>query len=169
MNRFVAIDVEIASRTPVHICAIGVVRIDGGQETASLQSHVRTKGPIRFTRIHGLRAADLRDAPEWPAVWANVLPLLAGIDVVVAYHAEFDRGAVLSNCARHGIRLPRLRFVCAAELAERRLGRRLDLESSMAALGLVFPGRPHDPLSDARAAAAITLACMTAAGDDATV
>jgi inhibitor of KinA sporulation pathway (predicted exonuclease) len=44
-------------------------------------------------------------------------------------------------------------------MIEARCGRRLDLRAALDVLGLPFPGRPHDPLGDARAAAAIALAC----------
>jgi hypothetical protein len=37
--------------------------------------------------------------------------------------------------------------------------RRLNLQDSLDFLSLPFPGQPHDPLADARAAALIALAC----------
>jgi DNA polymerase III epsilon subunit-like protein len=84
------------------------------------------------------------------------------IRLVVAFNAPFDRAAILTMCAQSALRLPRMSFVCAARMVESRLGQRLDLRGSLEALGLPFPGRPHDPLADARAAAAIVLACQAA-------
>jgi DNA polymerase III epsilon subunit-like protein len=78
---------------------------------------------------------------------------------LVAYRAMFDRGAILAMSARHGIRLPHLHFTCAAELVETRLGKKIELSEALQALGLSFQGRHHDPLTDARAAAAVALAC----------
>lgn len=158
-DRFVAIDVEIASRSPMQICAIGAARFELGRETEYYQSLVQVRGPIRFTNIHGLTAADLADAPAWPNAWQGVLSVLGGIDMVVAFRASFDRGAILAVSARHGVRLPHLRFLCAAEMMKTRRGCELNLSGSLELLGIPFPGRPHDALSDARAAAAIAIAC----------
>jgi DNA polymerase-3 subunit epsilon len=159
LDRFVALDVEAASRTPPRICAIGISRYEFGRETAAYSSRVRVEGRIRFTDIHGLTASDLRNAPAWPEVWAKVAALLGNIQTVVAFRAAFDRAAILSVSARHGVRLARLRFVCAADLMERHFGITASLEESLRYLDVPFPGRPHDPLADARAAAAIVLRC----------
>lgn len=161
MDRFVALDVEIASRSPMRICAIGAARFELGRETRSYRSFVQAKAPIRFSRIHGLTSIDLAGAPSWPVVWNDLLKVLGDIHTVVAFRASFDRGALLAMSAHHGIRLPRLRFVCAAELMGARYGSRVDLSESLAVLGLRFPGSPHEPLADARAAALIALACTT--------
>jgi DNA polymerase III subunit epsilon len=159
MNRFVAIDVEIASRSPIRICAIGAARLESGQETNSYCSLVGVDGHVGFTHIHGLTAADLAGAPSWSEAWQGVLAVLGDIQTVVAFRASFDRGAILAMSGRHGVRLPRLQFVCAAEMMKARYGCQLSLRASLQVLGLPFPGRPHDPLADARAAAAIAVAC----------
>ena len=159
MDRFVAIDVEISSRSPPRICAIGAARFERGVETRAFCSLVQVDGPIRFSRIHGLTWADLVGAPGWPTAWKGVLDVLDDIRTVVAFRASFDRGAILAMCARHGLRLPRLHFVCAAAMMETRYGCRLNLSESLLVLGVPFPGRPHEPLADARAAAMIALAC----------
>lgn len=157
-----AVDVEIASRSPMRICAIGAVRVEHGRETRSYRSLVYAKGPVRFTQIHGLTAIDLVHAPAWPAVWRDLLVVIGEIGLLVAFRASFDRGAILAMCAHHGVRLPRLRFACAAAMIEKQYGKKLDLRTSLDLLGLPFPGTPHEPLADARAAAAIALACTPA-------
>jgi DNA polymerase-3 subunit epsilon len=160
MDRFVAVDVEVASRLPIRICAIGAARFESGQETMSYSSLVAVDSDrVRFTHIHGLTAADLSGAPSWPQVWRNMLPVLHDIRTIVAFRATFDRGAILAMSGRYGVRLPQVQFVCAAEMMEVRYGRRLSLKESLEVLGIPFPGRPHDPLADARAAAAIAIAC----------
>jgi DNA polymerase-3 subunit epsilon len=166
LDRFVALDVEIASRSPLTVCAIGVGRFESGRETAYYQSLVRFTGPVRYTDVHGLTRADLRDAPPWPLVWRRFLEVLGDNRVVVAYRAKFDRAAVMTMCARYTLRMPPIRFVCAAKTYEEHAGRPADLVSALRSLRIPFPGRPHDPLADARAAAAImlTLQSQTAGG-----
>jgi DNA polymerase-3 subunit epsilon len=159
VNRFVAIDVEISSRSPIRICAIGAARFELGEETKSYSSLVAVDGHVRFTHIHGLTAADLSSAPSWPRAWQGVLDVLGDIQEVVAFRASFDRGAILTMSGRHGVRLPRLRFACAAEMMKTRYGSHFSLGAALRHLGIQFPGRPHDPLADARAAGAIAISC----------
>jgi DNA polymerase-3 subunit epsilon len=158
-DRFIAIDVETASRARASVCAVGAARFERGVETASFRSLVQTRGPVRFGSIHGLAAADLAGAPEWGTVWHRLVKWSAGIREFVAYRAEFDRGAILAMCAKHNVKLPPLRFTCAAELIQARFPGERSLREALEALGLPYPGRPHDPLADARAAAAIVLVC----------
>ena len=84
MDRFVSVDVEIASRRPLRICAIGVVRMEHGHETKAHCSLVHYQGVVSFCDVHGLRAADLRRAPSWPVVWTRVLEVIGDIRTVVA-------------------------------------------------------------------------------------
>jgi DNA polymerase-3 subunit epsilon len=165
-GRFVALDVEIASRSPLTVCAIGVARFESGREVAHFQSLVRFTGPVRYTAIHGLTKAELRDAPVWPVVWKRVLDVLGDIRLVVAYRAAFDRAAVMTMCGRCALRLPAVRFVCAAHAYEEHAGRSVDLVSALRALRIPFPGTPHDPLADARAAAAIMIALQSHADQE---
>jgi len=159
LDRFIAIDVETASRSPMSVCAVGAARFEQGGETGTFKSLVHVDGPIRFGRIHGLEVRELAGAPDWPAVWQRLLDFTGGIREFVAYRAEFDRGAVLAMCASHHVRVPPLRFTCAAKMIEERFAGNRDLREALRLLGLPFPGRHHDPLADARAAAAIAIAC----------
>lgn len=157
LDGFVAIDVEIAARAPLTVCAVGAARIENGEETAHCHSLVTVPGRVKYTEIHGLTRADLRDALSWPVAWGRLAAILEGLHTVVAYRAAFDRAAVMTMCARHAVRMPRVRFVCAAAMYEERFGRSVSLCAALRQVDLPFPGRPHDPLADARAAAALVL------------
>jgi DNA polymerase-3 subunit epsilon len=159
LDRFVAIDVETASKSAASICAIGAALFEAGRETGAFKSLVHATGPVRFGRIHGLDVADLAVAPRWPDVWRSFVEFVGGVQDFVAYRATFDRGAILAMCAHHGVRVPPMRFTCAAQAVETAVGKKLDLAEAMRVLELPFPGRHHDPLADARAAAAVVLAC----------
>jgi DNA polymerase III epsilon subunit-like protein len=114
---------------------------------------------VRYTGIHGLTAADLLGAPDWPRAWRALLPVLRDITTIVAFRASFDRAAILAESGRHGVRLPPLHFTCAAEMFKKRHGLDVSLRASLEHLGIPFPGQPHNALADARAAAALALAC----------
>lgn len=160
LDRFVALDVEIACRSPIRVCAIGVARFESGREVDAYRSFVHAEGTIRYSRIHGLTRSELISAPSWPKVWKETCALIGDVRTIVAYRARFDRGAILTMSARHNIRLPALRFVCAAQMVAGQYGRAGSLAESIKALGLSFPGQPHEPLADARAAAMVALACI---------
>jgi hypothetical protein len=64
---------------------------------------------------------------------------------------------MMTMCARHAVRMPRVRFFCAAAMYQSRFAQSVPLSAALRHLGLPFPGRPHDPLADARAAAALVL------------
>jgi DNA polymerase III epsilon subunit-like protein len=166
-DRFVALDVEIARRSPLTVCAIAAVRYEAGEEKGHYHTTVAVQGRIRYTAIHGLTRADLHGAPAWGVVWQRVMGVLDGIETIVAYRAAFDRAAVMTMCARHAVRMPRVRFVCAEALYRSRFGRSVSLIAALRRLNLPFPGRPHDPLADARAAAALvfTLRALPEEGD----
>jgi DNA polymerase-3 subunit epsilon len=160
LERFVAIDVETASRSPTSVCAIGAVRFEEGCEKGAFKSLVNVRGPVHFGRIHGLEPADLARAPTWPAVWRALMDFVDEDREFVAFRADFDRGAILAMCARCGIRLPAMHFTCAAALFEKRFRLKLDLKEALLHVGLSFPGRHHDPVADARAAGALAIACL---------
>lgn len=157
LDHFVALDVEIARRAPLTVCAVAAARYEAGEEIMHYASMVNVVGHVKYTNIHGLTKADLRDAPSWAAVWKHLAVVLDGIQTVVAYRAAFDRAAVMTMCARHAVRMPRVRFVCAAAMYRDRFGRSISLSAAMQHLELPFPGRPHDPLADARAAGTLML------------
>jgi DNA polymerase III epsilon subunit-like protein len=92
-------------------------------------------------------------------VWPQLRAVIGEVPTIVAFRAEFDRAALLTAAAHHNIRLPRLRFVCAAALAHARLGRSTTLAEALELLEIPYPGKPHEPLADARAAALVALAC----------
>jgi DNA polymerase-3 subunit epsilon len=141
------------------VCAVGAARFESGQETGAFKSLVNVRGPVGFGSVHGIEAAHLREAPPWPAVWQELMRFVGETREFVAYRAAFDRGAILAMCAHHNVRVPPLRFICAAQMVEDRFARKLDLPEALEILGLRFPGRHHDPLADARAAAAVAIAC----------
>jgi DNA polymerase-3 subunit epsilon len=159
LERFVAIDVETASRSPTSVCAVGAARFEAGCERGAFKSLVNVTGPVHFGRIHGLEPTELARAPTWPAVWRALMGFVGEDREFVAYRAEFDRGAILAMCARNGIRLPAMHFTCAAMLFEERFRLKLDLKEALLHVGLSFPGRHHEPLADARAAGAHAIAC----------
>lgn len=81
------------------VLEVGVV--DGAGRTL-LETFVRPDGPIPAdaTRLHGIDAALVADAPRWDAVYPRLAALLRG--PVVVYNAEFDLRLVNQMNQRFG-------------------------------------------------------------------
>ncbi len=74
------------------------------ESTVQFHSQVRPTIPIEpeAQAVHGLRDADLVDAPSWPEVAAQLRPLLAGRRVV-AYNADFDWARLKTSDDAYGL------------------------------------------------------------------
>jgi DNA polymerase-3 subunit epsilon len=104
MNTFAAIDFETANYSADSACALGVVIVKGGRIVR--REHHLIRPPTRdfvFTHIHGLTWQDVRSAPTFAEVWADLRQLLQGVTFLAAHNARFDRN-VLSACC-HSYRL----------------------------------------------------------------
>ena len=157
-RQFAVIDVEttgLSYNAHHRIIEIGVVLLDSSlrpvRHWETLVNPNRDLGP---TRVHGIRARDLRDAPEFGDIAHELADLLAG-RILVAHNAMFDSGFVSAEYRRLGVRIGDLApsSVCTMQLAPRVLrgvGRGLD--ACCAAAGITNE-RAHAALSDADATA----------------
>ncbi len=156
---FAVIDVETTGLFPgrhdrvvelavVHTDEFGVVT--GHWET--LLNPGRDLGP---QHIHGIRAADVLDAPTIEQVAADVVTLIDG-RVPVAHNASFDSRFVSSELARAGILLdPDADYLCTMQLARQFLpGVGRSLADCCDALGITNDNA-HRALDDALATAAV--------------
>lgn len=87
------IDVETTGLSPVHdrVIEIGAVRLEKGKKVAVFESFVNPHRPLppEITRITGITAGHLTDAPDFPDIKRQVTELLDG-SVLVAHNAGFD-------------------------------------------------------------------------------
>src|SRR3712207_5454438 len=98
--RLVAIDFETADPGPDSACALGLVAVEGGRVGAVRYRLIRPpRRRFRFTWLHGIAWEHVADEPGFGAVWAELAPLVAGADYLVAHNAAFDR-RVLSGYGR---------------------------------------------------------------------
>src|SRR6476659_7914567 len=90
---FVAIDFETADHGADSACAVGLVRVEGGEVVAKTARLVRPpRRWIRFTYIHGIAWQHVADQPTFGQLWPELVPLLDGADYLAAHNASFDRG-----------------------------------------------------------------------------
>jgi len=120
---FTAIDFETANGSAASACQVGLARVRNGQVVATAGWLIRPPaGHDAFqewnTRIHGITADDVRDAPGWSAQLGRLLDFI-GDDVLVAHNASFDTRVLRAACAATGDALGALRSVCSLQVARK--------------------------------------------------
>ena len=120
---FVALDFETATGEPTSACEIGVALVERGRVTATAGWLIRPPQwphfhPINIS-IHGIRPADVADAPTFADLWPELRRWLADGHVLVAHNASFDV-RVLRAALAHGRQpVPAGRYACSVQFARR--------------------------------------------------
>lgn len=100
------------------------------------------------SRIHGITAEDLLDAPTFAEVAGTLIEHVDGCVAIAAHNARFDRQFLESEFSHSGHAFPECEFVCTMQL-----GWGGSLAACCADFGVAFDGEAHHALADARAAA----------------
>lgn len=168
---FTAIDFETANASSASACAVGMVRVRDGHIVDEAGWLIRPpQGHDAFFAvnigIHGIRPADVADAPGWSAQLPDLWSFI-GDDVLAAHNAAFDMTVIRRACDATGDACPAHPYVCSLQVA-RRTYALPSYRLPVAAAAAGFTGfAHHDPLADARACAHILVdaACRAAVDD----
>ena len=155
---FVAIDFETANTDRASACALGLVRVVGGEIVE--RKEWLLKPPSRhfvFTEVHGIAWRHVAEAPRFAEIWTTLRELLESVEFVAAHNASFDKSVLSSCCAAANLRMPALEFVCTVKLARRELSIYPTTLPNVCR-ELELPLEHHSALSDAEACARIVLA-----------
>lgn len=155
---FTAIDFETANQNSGSVCAVGLIKVQDGEVVDTASSLVRNPdgGPFNYfnTRVHGITAADVSDAPSWRDLWPRIVDFV-GEDSLLAHNAAFDRRVWQAACELSQLRAPNATFYCTLRLARRVL----QLPSNRLPLVVQALDLPafahHDATADALACAQI--------------
>lgn len=158
LTRFAALDFETANYGGDSACAVGVVVVEGGDIVHRFYRLIRPPSrTFAFTHIHGLSWNDVKDAPTFDAVWADIVGDLAEVEFLAAHNAPFDKAVLGACCARYRLVVPALPFVCTVRLARQQWEiRPTKLPDVCRHLGIRL--RHHQADSDAEACARIVIA-----------
>ncbi len=168
---YCAVDLELTGLDPRRheIVSFGAVPIEDGrlQLREAVHGRVRPQRSISASsiRVHGLRAADLADAPPLELAIDPLLAAMAG-RILVVHVATVERGFLRPALRGQGVRLrgPMIdtSVLGLVWLHERDGGgpRRVSLEDLTAALGLPSH-HPHDAVGDALTTAQVFVALAT--------
>ena len=121
-RNYTVIDFETADNTRTNPCEIGLTRIRNGEIIDTKSWYIKPDCYPHFnywcTRVHGIYADDVADAPKWPEVWMEVRDYLAD-SIVVAHNASFDMGVLRSTNEFYGLLKPSFHYFCTVTLARR--------------------------------------------------
>jgi len=159
MTNFAAIDFETANGQLCSVCSVGVVIVRDRQVVNETYRLIRPRPNVYSywnTRVHGLTREDTDKAPDFPDVWANIVPLIDGLPLV-AHNSPFDEGCLKAVHALYRIPYPAYTFYCTCRASRKKFGKLLPnhkLPTVAAYCGFDF-SRHHHALADARACAVI--------------
>lgn len=160
MFDFAAIDFETANRAPTSACSIGVVVVRGGKIVDSYYHLIRPYPNYYiqdFIDIHGITDKETQHEPNFPEVWSEIIPKIAGLPLV-AHNSTFDGRVLKSLHDFYQITYPDYPFYCTLRAARKKLkmlkNHKLD---TVAAYFGYHLHQHHHALSDAEACAMIAL------------
>ncbi|WP_323037640.1 exonuclease domain-containing protein [Pararhodobacter sp.] len=165
--RFIALDVETANGEMSSICQIGLACVRADGQIATLGFLVNPRGVFEQfnTRLHGIDAATVTNAPDFAGVFA---PLRRLLDVTpLVQHSGFDKRAMNAACQRFGLEPLGTPWHDSVTIARRAWPQLTGngghgLASLKSFLSLEF--EHHDAVEDARAAAQVVLCAEAETG-----
>ena len=165
MNEFAAIDFETANWQSTSVCSVGVVVIKEGNIEDKYYSLIHPAPNFysrRNTAVHGLTREDTEEAPAFPTVWREILPMIKGLPLV-AHNSVFDEGCLKAVHALYEMVYPGYPFYCTYRLARKSFKglENYQLHTVSAYCGYDLT-RHHHAVADAEACAATMLKLLEA-------
>ena len=156
-DTYVAFDVETPNARNDRMSAIGVVVVEGGEQTTHFYTLVNpeTEFDAFNIRLTGITPRMVRNQPTFPVLWELLRPLLEK-GILCAHNAPFDLG-VLGRCLRdYGLDwTPYRDYVCTCQIGRRLLPDAPNHRLNTLAELLRLPLQHHNALSDTRACAGL--------------
>lgn len=153
---FIAFDVETANNKNNSICSIGITLVKG-IHTIFCKGHLinpETSFSPMNTKVHGIKASDVENAPTFPEIWEQYKKLFAHYPVV-AHGAAFDRSVLEKTAARYNIDLPAILYYDTGAIAKANVSLPdYQLPTLAAHFGITLE-KHHDAAADSMAAAEI--------------
>lgn len=171
MGAFVAIDFETADQGADSACSVGLVRVENGTVVKTAVQLLRPPRidagdlfsppaeAFQFTHIHGIKPAQVADAPTFAQAWPELSKMLAGADFLAAHNSPFDEGVLSACCAAAKLPKPPHRFICTVKLA-RSTWNIYPTKLPNVCSHLKIELNHHEALSDALACAKIVIAAQ---------
>ena len=160
MKDFAAIDFETANNERTSVCSVGVIIVRNGEIVDSFYSLIQPE-PNYYnywcTQVHGLTEEDTEDAPIFPEVWKQIVPLIEGLPLV-AHNKAFDESCLRAAFRCYQMDYHEYLFLCTLTTS-RKVFPNLEnhqLHTVAQECGYVLENH-HHALADAEACAAIAI------------
>lgn len=151
MPTFTAIDFETAQGSRWSICQVGLVRVEAGVVTRTLDLLVKPPENYfwqSFTAIHGISWRDTLDSPSFADVWLDFRDLIEGQNVV-AHNGAFDFTCLVRTLEYYKLPVPTFTRTCTYQIYRKGLAKACEEH------GISLSH--HQALSDAQACAELYL------------
>lgn len=120
MINFVALDFETANSKRSSACSIGLAFVEDGKIVRT-EHHLIKPRPNYFDsmniHIHGITPQDVKNAPLFNELWADLESKLSG-KMIVAHNASFDMSVLRATLSAYKIEYPDLQYACTYLLAK---------------------------------------------------
>jgi DNA polymerase-3 subunit epsilon len=106
---FIAMDFETAAPVRASACSIALTVVQNDVITDELYSLINpeTEFNWRNVQVHGIREADVQDAPTFPELWPVLEQFFTPDKLVIAHNASFDNSVLKKTLERYNLnRLP---------------------------------------------------------------
>ena len=119
--QFIAIDFETATSNYTSACSLGLAIVANGKIVDNVSWLIRPE-PFEFAErnmlIHGIRPADVFNAPTFSEIWPEVYLYLQD-SILVAHSASFDMSVLRSSLQTHGITPPPFKYACSLKVSRK--------------------------------------------------
>jgi DNA polymerase III subunit epsilon len=162
----IALDFETANSDRGSPCSIGIAWIKNNKIIKTAHRLIKPK-IMKFDAmnisIHGIRPEHVKNKPEFPEIWGELLPH-TDEGLVFAHNAAFDMSVLRSVLDLYSIPWPTFSYLCTVKIAQQAWPELPDHRLPTVADYLEIPLSHHDAASDATACAVIAVRAMNAVG-----
>lgn len=120
---FTAIDFETANEKRGSVIQVGVARVEDGQVIDTAVRAIKPHASLyrfapRNLAVHGLDAAYVRRAPDWPEVHDWILNFAGNPTHLVAHNASVERSCIDQACTVWGLPASPMKYLDTMALAK---------------------------------------------------
>lgn len=167
---FIAFDFETANFQKHSACSVALVCVQNNQIVDQFYSLIQPETDFHWKniQIHGIRPADVVDAPKFPEVWEKIRHYFQPNHVIVAHNAPFDNSVLKGCLAYYDLPFQPYMSLCSVQTSRRLYphfkNHKLNTVSAELAIEL---HDHHNALADSQACAEIILHQVQEFGEEA--
>jgi len=159
MTNVIFLDVEYANPKTKSICQIGIICEDfstGDSNHPRFNIYVNPEDAFDkgCVEVHGITSDKVKNAPNFPSVWANIEKYFTKSVVIGHNVSDYDLDVIVKNLKRYNLDIPEFYYICLMDLAKKHIPSYCVPDYSLATLCKYFDieiGTEHNAYDDAYA------------------